>query len=184
MTNPKNIIARLRGEMIAKHVTNPLQEARDEFRLLGNTVSGYPELVSELIRFERHIYRRCFDAPDMPDDHLWGEVTKHLARGGTIEWLLPRAVHGLDGGMSGGVLAELLQAHEQELTQRYVDHVLSSEVDPYDYDGILSLIDYIRREFGHLVDLPLEPGLLAMRWRQLVQWVASAITQANRNLGR
>jgi len=82
-----------------------------------------------------------------------------------------------------GILDEMVQGHERDLTQAYVEHVFS-DVDPLDYDAILEIVNELRREFGHLIDSPEHPGLLTMRWKELLKYVSEIVTNMNSQVGR
>ena len=177
------ILLQLRGETIAEKVTNPLRMLRQEFHLERNTCETYNELVEVLLDFERLYYRRVLHAEYVPRDFLWMNVTKYLARGGArLDHLMPRATRGLDGGLDG-IIHDLLEAHEREAIERWVDHVLG-KVNPFDFDTISEFVRRMRTEYGQAVDEMMHPALMMMNWRQLIQQVAQVVTNANRSFGR
>ncbi len=177
------ILQQLRGETIAEKVTNPLRMLRQEFHLERNTCETYDELVEILLDFERLYYRRIFHSENFPRDYLWLNVDKHLGRGGArLDYLMPRASRGLDGGLDG-IINDLLEAHEREAIEAYVNHVLG-KVNPFDIDTIAEFVRRMRTEYGSAVDEMMHPALMMMNWRQLIQQVAQVVTNANRSFGR
>lgn len=182
MTNWRTIKQELSGKSIAQKVTNPLRELVFELQPRSNTVANYNELLAFLLEVEDLYFRRIFNASDVPEDIRTADLANTLGRAGSLQHLLPRAVDGLQGGLSG-IILEFIEAKERELTRAHVAHV-TADIDPGDYDTIIALMQSLLAEAGHLLEKPQSPALLSMRWQEVLYEYAQAASHLNSKFGR
>ena len=160
---------------IARVVSNRNWVAREAFSLKKNTVKDYEELVSLLIRYIQHHSMRVLAPTEFPANISLGRVTEFLRRRNlTLKEIYDDCRLGTNGGVRR-IIDILAEGIDQEHVQAYVNHILETEVPPFDFEFIEGLMRAFVGKYGQ--DMPFAGRsipLMMMDWRIVLTETAKA----------
>ena len=181
-TKLMRILDKLDPDYIARVVERAHNIARETFPLDSDSVSSHAEFYDTITRYYRHHYAHTIaGGVDLPEDLVHADVRRHLDQAyrdyGGYEGAYTNAKKGRSGGMSA-VLNAIASGLKQQQERQYIEHLFFTEVDPMDYDDIVTLMrDYLDR-FGGLLspaDRARSPHDLARNYDTIIKSHARAM---------
>jgi hypothetical protein len=149
--NLDKILELLDEENIAKAVSIKHDETRERYSLAKATVVNYAEFLTEIAKYYAYHFKKTIANADLPveiaSQNALEIVQQAYASQGGLEAAYRNANVGTGGGLRT-VIDSIYEALKREQEEKYVNHVLTTQVNPLDWNERVALMNQYLTKFG------------------------------------
>ncbi len=149
--NLDEILALLDEENIARAVSIKHDTVREKYTLEKSTVANYEEFLVEITKYYGHHFRKTIADAKLPVEiatqNALEIVTQAYASQGGLEAAYKNANIGTSGGLRA-VIDSIYEALKREQEEKYINHVLTTQVNPLDWNEKTTLMRQYLTKFG------------------------------------
>ena len=141
----------LHYSVIVEKIDSVHQMIRERFVAPTYIPRDYDEFCKIIKKYYQYHYKAWLAGPTMPDDLAFSQARMYLDKGqGGFIQIAKNSLDGREGGLIAAidVIADGLR---DDATEKYVLHVLSTAVNPMDYDKKVAFMQSYLNEFFHVL---------------------------------
>ena len=176
MPDLREIIDLLDETTIAQEIGLKHYAARERFQgkvLIGN----YVEFQQEVTRAYQYFFSQTIADTELPESYAWSAARQIVeSKFGSLETAVRNCMTGRAGALHS-VYNALNEALLEEMTEKYIRHILSTYVNPMSWSDRLDLMNQYISRYGAYLEGAKQPEALVADWEKLIRLHAQVVSR-------